>query len=133
MAHCLHGTGMYMTTECMPMYSLHIPTACGGTGDGRPVSMARVGDSASAGTLHGIHHGTRLGITEDGILLGMQVIGATGAVIGVATGGPDGIITIIIIIRIMDGADRYITTTIHEKPTTEIPAEISVTEIPSPM
>ena len=127
MAHCLHGTGMYMTTECMPMYSLHIPTACGGTGDGRPVSMARVGDSASAGTLHGIHHGTRLGITEDGILLGMQVIGATGAVIGVATG------VITIIIRIMDGADRYITTTIHEKPTTEIPAEISVTEIPSPM
>lgn len=128
MARCLHGTGMYMTTECMPMYSLHIPTACGGTGDGRQVSMARVGDSALAGTLHGIHHGTRLGITEDGILLGMQVIGAaTGVVIGVATGG------ITIIIRIMDGADRYITTIIHEKPTTDIPAEISVTEIPSPV
>lgn len=98
MAHCLHGTGMYMTTECMPMYSLHIPTACGGTGDGRQVSMVRVGDSALAGTLHGIHHGTRLGITEDGILLGMQVIGATGAVIGVVTG------VITIIIRVMDGA-----------------------------
>lgn len=82
----------------MPMYSLHIPTACGGTGDGRPVSMVLVGDSASDGTLHGIHHGTRLGITEDGILLGMQVIGATGAVIGVVTG------VITIIIRIMDGA-----------------------------
>lgn len=95
MARCLHGTGMYMTTECMPMYSLHIPTACGGTGDGRQVSMARVGDSALAGTLHGIHHGTRLGITEDGILHGMQAIGA-------ATGEPDGIITIIILI--MDGA-----------------------------
>lgn len=97
MVHILHGTGMYMTTVCMFMYSLHIPTACGGTGDGRQVSMARVGDSALAGTLHGIHHGTRLGITEDGILLGMQVIGE-------ATGEPDGIITIIIIIRIMDGA-----------------------------
>lgn len=82
----------------MPMYSLHIPTACGGTGDGRQVSMVRVGDSASDGTLHGIHHGIRLGITEDGILHGMQVIGATGAVIGVVTGG------ITIIIRVMDGA-----------------------------
>ena len=95
MVRCLHGTGMYMTTECMPMYSLHIPTACGGTGDGRQVSMVRVGDSASDGTLHGIHHGTRLGITEDGILHGMQVIGAaTGAVIVVVTG----VITIIILI-----------------------------------
>ena len=124
MARCLHGTGMYMTTECMPMYSLHIPTACGGTGDGRQVSMARVGDSALAGTLHGIHHGTRLGITEDGILHGMQAIGA-------ATGEPDGIITIIILI--MDGADRYIITTIHEKLNMDIPVEISVTEIHSPV
>ena len=128
MVRCLHGTGMYMTTECMPMYSLHIPTACGGTGDGRQVSMVRVGDSASDGTLHGIHHGTRLGITEDGILLGMQVIGAaTGAVIVVVTG------VITIIIRIMDGADRYITTIIHEKLNMDIPVEISVTEIHSPV
>ena len=119
-----------MTTVCMPMYSLHIPTACGGTGDGRQVSMVRVGDSASAGTLHGIHHGTRLGITEGGILLGMQVIGAA---TGAATGGPDGIITITIIIRIMDGADRYIITTIHEKLNMDIPVEISVTEIHSPV
>ncbi len=116
-----------MTTECMPMYSLHIPTACGGTGDGRQVSMVRVGDSASDGTLHGIHHVTRLGITEDGILLGMQVIGATGAVIGVVIG------VITIIIRIMDGADRYIITTIHEKLNMDIPVEISVTEIHSPV
>ena len=96
MGHIRHGTGMYTTTACMHIFSLHTATACGGTGAGRQASMVRVGDLVSDGTHHGILLGIHLGITADGILLGTQVIGA---VTGVATGDRDGIT----IIHIMDG------------------------------
>lgn len=90
----LHGTGMYMMMACTLIFSLHIQTVCGGTGDGHTVSMVQDGDLV----LDGILHGTLLGIMVDGTLHGMPVIGVdTGEVIG----EPDGIITTIILI--MDG------------------------------
>ena len=83
-----------MMTVCMLIYSLHIQIVYGGTGDGLTDSMVRDGDLALAGTLHGIHHGTRLGIMVVGIHHGTQVIGED-------IGDRHGIITIII--RITDG------------------------------
>ena len=84
MALCLRGTGMYMTTDCTPMYSLPIQTVYGGTGAGLPDSMVLAGDSAGDGLLRGI--------IAVGILLTGMV--ATGVAIGAT------IITITIIIRI---------------------------------
>lgn len=100
MEHSLLGTGMYMMMACMLIFSLHIPTVCGGTGDGHMASMVQDGGSDGDGILLGTRHGILRGIMADGILLGMQVIGeAIGAATGVAIGDRDGIITILI----MDG------------------------------
>ena len=85
-----------MMTACMLISSLHIPTACGGTGDGHTDFMDLDGD----GIHLGIHRGTRHGIMADGTHHGMQVTGAAiGAASGVAIMDRDGIT----IIHIMDG------------------------------
>ena len=81
----LLGNGTYSMMDFMPMHSLPIPTACGGTG---------------ASTTLGV--GVRLGITTVGMVrvIGMAAIGVAGLII----------ITIIIgirditIIRTMHGA-----------------------------
>ena len=100
MEHSHHGIGMFMTMVCMLIFSQHIPTVCGGTGDGRTVSTVR--DGALDGD--GILLGTRHGIMVDGILHGMPAIGvATGEVTGVATGDLDGITTILIMDGTADG------------------------------
>lgn len=78
----LHGTGIFMKTDCMHMFSRHLRTRCGGTGAGIGALQARDGDSAGDGLLRGI------------IAVGILLIGM--AVTGVVTGDLPGIITIII-------------------------------------
>ena len=90
----LRGTGIFMKTDCMHMFSRHLRTRCGGTGAGIGALQVRDGDSAGDGLL--------LGIIAVGILLtGMVATGVaigevTMAVTGVVTGDLPGIITIII-------------------------------------
>ena len=122
MEHSHHGIGMFMTMVCMLIFSQHIPTVCGGTGDGRTVSTVR--DGALDGD--GILLGTRHGIMVDGILHGMPAIGvATGEVTGVATGDLDGIITILI----MDGTDQCTITITPERLIMDFQVEILAIEI----
>lgn len=96
MALCLRGTGMYMTTDCTPMYSLPIQTVYGGTGAGLPDSMVLAGDSVGDGVHRGI-----IAAGIPGIILGRV---RTGPVIGEAIGDRDGIILIMLLIMV-DGAD----------------------------
>lgn len=86
----LHGTGIFMKTDCMHMFSRHLRTRCGGTGAGIGALQARDGDSAGDGLLRGI---IAVGI----LLTGMVATGvAIGEVTMAVTGDLPGIITIII-------------------------------------
>lgn len=86
----LHGTGIFMKTDCMHMFSRHLRTRCGGTGAGIGALQVRDGDSAGDGLLRGI---IAVGI----LLIGMVAIGvAIGEVTMAVTGDLPGIITIII-------------------------------------
>lgn len=90
----LHGTGIFMKTDCMHMFSRHLRTRCGGTGAGIGALQARDGDSAGDGLLRGI---IAVGILLTGMVATGVAIGeVTMAVTGVVTGGMPGIITIII-------------------------------------
>lgn len=86
----LHGTGIFMKTDCMHMFSRHLRTRCGGTGAGIGALHTRDGDSAGDGLLRGI---IAVGI----LLTGMVATGvAIGEVTMAVTGDLPGIITIII-------------------------------------
>lgn len=86
----LHGTGIFMKTDCMHMFSRHLRTRCGGTGAGIGALQVRDGDSAGDGLLRGI---IAVGI----LLIGMVATGvAIGEVTMAVTGDLPGIITIII-------------------------------------
>lgn len=86
----LRGTGIFMKTDCMHMFSRHLRTRCGGTGAGIGALQARDGDSAGDGLLRGI---IAVGI----LLTGMVATGvAIGEVTMAVTGDLPGIITIII-------------------------------------
>lgn len=89
MARIRHGIGIFMKMACMHIFSRLPLIRCGGIGAGIGVFQVQDGDLAGDGLLHGI---IAAGILR-GILLGIRLIGmvATGA----ATGGRDGIITII--------------------------------------
>lgn len=90
----LHGTGIFMKTDCMHMFSRHLRTRCGGTGAGIGALQARDGDSAGDGLLRGI---IAVGILLTGMVATGVAIGeVTMAVTGVVTGDLPGIITIII-------------------------------------
>lgn len=90
----LHGTGIFMKTDCMHMFSRHLRTRCGGTGAGIGALQARDGDSAGDGLLRGI---IAVGILLTGMVATGVAIGeVTMAVTGVVTGNVPGIITIII-------------------------------------
>lgn len=90
----LHGTGIFMKTDCMHMFSRHLRTRCGGTGAGIGALQARDGDSAGDGLLRGI---IAVGILLTGMVVTGVAIGeVTMAVTGVVTGDLPGIITIII-------------------------------------
>lgn len=90
----LHGTGIFMKTDCMHMFSRHLRTRCGGTGAGIGALQARDGDSAGDGLLRGI---IAVGILLTGMVATGVAIGeVTMAVTGVVTGDMPGIITIII-------------------------------------
>lgn len=90
----LHGTGIFMKTDCMHMFSRHLRTRCGGTGAGIGALQARDGDSAGDGLLRGI---IAVGILLTGMVATGVAIGeVTMAVTGVVTGDLLGIIIIII-------------------------------------
>lgn len=90
----LHGTGIFMKTDCMHMFSRHLRTRCGGTGAGIGALQVRDGDSAGDGLLRGI---IAVGILLTGMVATGVAIGeVTMAVTGVVTGDLPGIITIII-------------------------------------
>ena len=90
----LHGSGIFMKTDCMHMFSRHLRTRCGGTGAGIGALQVRDGDSAGDGLLRGI---IAVGILLTGMVATGVAIGeVTMAVTGVVTGDLPGIITIII-------------------------------------
>lgn len=94
----LHGTGIFMKTDCMHMFSRHLRTRCGGTGAGIGALQARDGDSAGDGLLRGIIAvGILLtGMVATGVAIGEVTMAVTGVVTGVVTGDLLGIIIIII-------------------------------------